>query len=410
MIYFSDFGSGAVTVSIAVMDLASGTTTGAHDVNYTSSLISGVTPAATLIVGSIHQVANDPGETATACISVGAVQGSTDVAAFAASSDAQTDTDTIRGMLNDRALQLNDGQGSVPASAAGTNISGGVQLNYTANTAVNKRFMAACFAGADVMAKAGTVGLGTGTSAIDVNTVGFQPDAVILFSSNDVVSANDLIFQFTFGACVYDGGAYTQRSVGMVETENATDGAPFQALQTDCAACTKLTSASITKMVVSDFDANGFSITPNSSQGSDDVHYLALKFTGRAVKIVDFTTPTSTGSQAITGAGFTPQFALAVLTNLEAVNGALATSSDLQSGFAISFIGDEQWSTSIRLDSGAPTTDTGSQCSNNAIMGASATDCDAIKASLTSFDSDGMTLNYSAVQANGKKGFILFVE
>jgi hypothetical protein len=31
-------------------------------------------------------------------------------------------------------------------------------------------------------------------------------------------------------------------------------------------------------------------------------------------------------------------------------------------------------------------------------------------ATWTSFDSDGMTVNYSAVQGAGKKGFILFVE
>jgi hypothetical protein len=45
-----------------------------------------------------------------------------------------------------------------------------------------------------------------------------------------------------------------------------------------------------------------------------------------------------------------------------------------------------------------------------AIMGASATDCDAIKGTFTAWTSDGVTLNLSATQGTAKKGFILFVE
>jgi hypothetical protein len=44
-----------------------------------------------------------------------------------------------------------------------------------------------------------------------------------------------------------------------------------------------------------------------------------------------------------------------------------------------------------------------------ALLGASGTTTAAISATLVSFDSDGMTLNYSAVQGTGKKGFVLFI-
>jgi hypothetical protein len=138
---------------------------------------------------------------------------------------------------------------------------------------------------------------------------------------------------------------------------------------------------------------------------------MALSFGGRQFKLIDYTTPTSTGSQAITGAGFTPQYALLILTNLESTDPTFSIStSTLMGGLSICVIGDEQWSTAISIQSGADPSNTATFTGNYAAISPSSTSAQAGLATLTSFDSDGMTLNWSAVQGTGKKGFILFIE
>ena len=403
------FGSGTPPpsdISFAVQDIATGTATGST--SYTSATITGLTPAATLLMGSIHAIANDPGETPTASMTWGIIQDTLDYNLTNKSADNVASTDNVRDSSSvSFPYYLFDAGGSGVEIATGANISGGLSLNYSTNDATDRRAMSVSFAGSNVSAKAGIIPLGTGTTAITVSGVGFQPDAIILLGNNDDMDTGTAIFQCTFGVATADG---TQRSVSWRELHAATSGAPSQNISTTAGAGQNSGGGTASEIVIGGFGADGFTATPSASQGSDDLLYLALKFTGGACKIVDLTTPTSTGSSTISGAGFTPRFALVVITNLEAVDSVAGTTSDLQSGLGISFVGDEQWATSWRIDSGADPTDTASQCSNAAIMGPSATDCDAILASFTAWTSDGMTVNYSAVQGTAKKGFVLFIE
>lgn len=394
-------------VTIVVQDFETGTATGAQ--SFTSSAISGVTPTGVLIIGGNHNVANDPNESASACIMVGSIVGTDDYTSCAFSSDAAGTIASRSGTYSNKGIEQVSGGGSVRKRATGQTISGGIELNFSTNLDSSQRHAFIAFTGSDVQAYTNVINLGTGTSAIDVNTVGFQPDVVIFYGSQNPLDTVSGGFMYTFGFATSDG---TQRCCVMSEENAITDSEPYQSILTDAAiASLAVTNGALSyKVTAGSFDSSGFSVTPSASAGSDRVAYLALKFNGRSVKIVDFTTPTSTGSQAITGVGFTPQFALAVLTNLEAVDSFPGATSDLQSGFSLCAIGDEQWSTALRIDSGLATSDTATNMQNNAIRGASDTSTGAIVASLTSFDSDGMTLNYSAVQGTGKKGFILFIE
>lgn len=318
-----------------------------------------------------------------------------------------SNTFVARRAFSDRVgFVSNAGGGVTVLQATASAIADGIAVTFTGNQSAYRLGYLA-FAGSDTQAKSGVIALGTGTSAITVSGVGFQPDVIILMSHNDDIAAGETnLLQGTFGFATSDG---TQRSVGWVEVNSETTGKPWQALLTDCGAQAKLNTNSSQKMVIGGFGSDGFTVTPSTSQGSDDLIYLALKFTGRAVKIIDFTTPTSTGTQSITGVGFTPQAAIVVLTNLEAVDSQSATSTDQQGGLSISLLGDEVLSTSWRIDSGASVTSTGSQSIVGSVIGPSAIDEDAAIAT-AAFTSGGMTLNYSAVQATGKKGFILFIE
>jgi hypothetical protein len=401
------FAPAVVTYSIAVQDFVTPTATGTQ--NYTSSSISGITPKAVFYVASLHQPANDPSETANASWSVGAYDGTTDLAVANYSQDAQVATNNSHIAIATKSMYVRD-TAAVKIGTSGL-ISGGASINYTTAGGIATRAHMAAFTGSGTTAKTGTISLGTGTSAITVTT-GFQPDAVILFGAGDAFagSTGTTYACLSMGFATSDG---TQRCVIWTENNGSADGKPLEAILT--ARCGGQINASTGALnyhlTASNFTSTGFDITPNASAGSDLIGYLALKFTGQSCKILDITTPTSTGSQAITGAGFKPQFAMAVMTNLEAVDPTFSlTTSDLMDSLAICTIGDEQWSTSWRIDSGAATTDTRQNCQNYALMGGNATATDAILASLTSFDSDGLTLNYSAVQGTAKKGFMLCIQ
>jgi hypothetical protein len=412
MIYFSDFGVAGPTTDVvfAVQDFDTGTATGAQ--SFTTSTITGVTPKAALVIGALHETANDPGETAAMSLTIGMVDATAGMRSRAHSRDNTASTATGSRIDTNLAFQMRNVSGSDFKSATGTTTSGGISLNFTQNTAPDTRSLFAAFAGADTSGKVGSRALGTGTSAQDITTVGFEPDVVIFAMAGQNAASSNSPMHINFGIAVNDGGV-TQRSVMWNETNALADSRPFQAIRTDCAVGElSSTDGSVAyKVVASDFDASGFSLTCSASAGSDTVIYTALKFTGRQFKLVDVTTPTSTGSFTITGAGFTPRFALLVLTNLETLDDHPGATDDKQSGFSVCCIGpDEQWSASWRINAAEATTDTASQVSNVAIMGASATDCDAIKGTFTAWTSDGVTLNLSATQGTAKKGFILFVE
>jgi hypothetical protein len=413
MIYFSEFGVPTPTTDVvfAVQDFVSGTSTGAQ--TFTSPTITGVTPKGVMILSPYQRVSDEPAESPIMQCVVGFVQGTNDVNGRAFSRDGVADTSALNSFSNNQAISGFGPTGTGAKSASGQTASGGVELNYTINTD-NTRNVFTAFAGADCSAFVGSKDLGTGTTAQDINTVGFLPDVVLAVfpcAPTSGTAANDM--HYSFGIVTYEGATYPQRCVVWTEDIGQPTGEPYMSLLTTRggARISQSNGTLVHDLLFNDFDSSGFSITCNASAASGDVVYMALKFTWRQVKLVDFDTPTTTGSHSITGAGFTPRYALIVITNLEVVDDtASRATSDNQGGFSISTVAsDEQWSASYRIDAGATTTDTGNQLTAG-VIGPSATDCDAIAATFSAWTSDGVTLSYTAVQGNAKKGFVLFVE
>lgn len=401
-------GNGASAVStLAVQDFGTGTSTGAQ--SFTTTALGGLTPKAAIVLGSYWQI-GDTAERAPMNFSLSFIDGSSQAGITGYSGNAVASTNDRKQSSTASALVL--GRSTIEKNASGSLTTNGISLNFSSNGVADMGCHFAAFAGNGVSAKVGTINLGTGTSAIDVTGVGFQPDVVLLISvdgtfSPTYTSANT---KFMFGVCVNDGSA-TQRAVAFYEDDGQANGDANLALITDGAVTdhNPTTRAEQYTCTVSAFDADGFSITPSASAGGTVVGYLALKFADKSVALLDFTTPTSTGSSAITGAGFLPEFGIAVTTSLEATDTFPGATSAVQSSWGVSMIGNEQWATSWCVESGAATTNTSSERKNVAILCGNSTVNDDIEATLTSWDSDGLTLNYSAVNANAKKGFMLLV-
>jgi hypothetical protein len=396
-------------VVIAAQDFTSGTTTGT--ISATTTAFGGRTPKAAIILGSANLVANEPGESVDASWSMCITDGASGRHVQSFSNDNGTVTGASRLMKVDNTFNL------AGTTSAGTTMiatpsmtTGGISLNVTTGAGTNRRCAFIGFSGDDVQAAIATVNLGTGTSALDVNTIGFQPTAVIAIGACTSSPATVTNLQTTLGFATAEG---SQRTVISTELSGNATGAPLQAILSNRIGGKISTAGALNyHLTISDFDSSGFSITPSASAGGDSLLCLALRCGSRRAKIIDFTTPTSTGTATITGVGFKPQAAIAILTNLEGVDPTFSIStSALMSGLSICLIAEgKQWCASTRIDSGVETTDTATQFKAAALVGASNADCDAITATLTSFDNDGLTLNYTAVQGTGKKGFMVCFE
>ena len=244
------------------------------------------------------------------------------------------------------------------------------------------------------------VNLGTGTSAIDVTSLGFRPD--LLFAIGTGAASDTLLTHgiASIGFAHNDGTTTTQGFVGVWSEDNVatTDtgayvGASHIGGQVFNGTATWLAS-------VSDFDANGFSITPSANAGSDVLYILALELADANdayVGVVD--SKTTTGTQAYTGTGFTPQVVGLLQTRCTAT-GTVARTNSLAIGATD---GTRSRVVSARDQDAVTTSSSDSESADSVILIRNGDGTDDAAAAYSSFDSDGWTLNYSDGSASVRK-------
>lgn len=266
-------------------------------------------------------------------VGIGATDGTTQAATIVRAADAQG-TATVRRLYSSSnsiiGLQ-NTGNAILGEVGFSTWITDGVRL--VVNSAFSSSFLVtAVFFSSNVEAKVISHDLGTSTSAQDITTVGFEPDAVIAFSNASGQVGNTC--SQTFGVAVNDG-TDTQRSVSW-RNRDTVSTMQLSSLVSDSKILSSLHVTSDSErygVTLSDFDADGFSLTSSASAGSDYAGLLAIKLpTGQQFSLFDSTVPAS-GSIAETSPGFLPYFGL--MSNLA---GPTAENTlDTTSGAAPSF-------------------------------------------------------------------------
>lgn len=398
------FSSGGVTpAKIEVVQFDTRTSTGTQDVTHAS--LGGLTPKAAFFIPNNN--ATGGGASNGLRIGVAASDGSSDFEFSTHTQNGQaTTTVSRRGRAAQSGISFRQifELGGTLYDGTYSFITDGIRLNYSTTSGTARRWTAILFAGDSLQAKVGTVALGSSATTIDVNDVGFQPDVVLFFGHNDVFDDTTRSnYAFMVGVASADG---SQRSLCHAEANGQTDGAPFENLSTS-AALHQFSSVGLSYSgVVGSFDSQGFSVAVDASAGGDEVGYIALK--GVSAKILDLTTPTSTGSLVLTGAGFQPTAGIAIAGSVEAANAVPGATSSQQNGFGVGlFTATDQWSTATRSNSGSATTSTSIYVQNKAVATTHNTTTGNVTATLTSFDADGMTFNFDAVAANAKKGFVV---
>lgn len=388
------------------------TPTSAGTLNIRPAALAGITPKAAMILGNHHDPANDPSGTPHAQMCYGLFDDTTNMYMWTFSENNVASTDDLRRYDDNLALVAQDptgaGVSAIFSASSATLVSGGADLVFTAVDTVAHPLVIVFFAGADVDAHVGYVDLGTGTSAIDVTAPGFEPDVVIVMGDSDDQALAGF-FSFLIGAVINDG-SNTQASFTQGETDAQTAGKPGEYI-TGTYGGSQIHSTYGTiyyNLTFSDFDANGFSVTPSSTAGSDHIMYLALKLGGNQFDLQSFTTPTTTGEQTY-DPGFEPGFYLAAISNRTAMEQS-ALGADSEGAAICVGTANKQAAVVTSIEYAADPTNTESDFKTNALQCAVNSDMDAIVASLTSFSSSGATFNYSAVDTTARAGFLLMIE
>lgn len=410
----------ALDVHIAVVPFTTPTSTGSMNVvadgsNGTKSL-GGRTPKAVIIVGSLD-TDDDNSETPGVTSILGwAVNGGNQYSFTTITADNQASTVDRRKARTLVMETINTSLTSILAVSASAWVDNGVTLNFTTLNAAaqSKRAFAILLAGNDVEAYAGFQNLGTGTnSTFDITAPGFEPDLVFLggpMNTTDPNSSNSNDAIFCFGVSTAAGD---HRAVYWGERSSISAGGQPRSALYDTASLAffeNVTGTLVYTGLADTFDSSGFTIRITGTAASQRLLYLALRVGGLGVSLTDFVAETATGNKAYTGLGFEPQFVLQAATANLSKN-ALASDSNEAANYSVSaFDSNISKGYSSRINPAADPTDTGELITTDAFVIGDESVVDATKASLVSLDSDGYTLDYTAVGGDATYGWALAIE
>ncbi len=394
-----------MAITTAIVRQAALTSTGTQD--YTSSGF-GTAKGAIFIV---TQGVTDGTAANHINLSLGWTDGTRDRCLNKQREDGVTTTDSRRKSASSVILMLNtNGNGTTLAEAAfSAFITDGVRINWTT---VDSAFLVTCIllGGSDLSIYAGHAAVPTtASSSTDVTDPGFEPDIVLVATSDGIAidSANGASWnENSFGVVHNDGGGtITNRGIFDQYQDSVTTTNPSAYYSATYCLGDLNTTGGTTQWEASltAFDSSGFSITTSGTGGatSTDAIYLALKFANHSSGVITHTTPTSTGNDAETGFGFTPQFVMMGMGFHEAVDTGYENANAGPFGFS-AFTASAEFSNTVATEDGASTSNEQSLSDNQAVNLADHDGTTGLTASFVSMDANGFTLNYANVEAAGK--------
>jgi len=399
-------GAAAVSSAAYVMRTTTPTSTGNWDI--TDARLTGITPKGALIIA--NYATTDATAIDDAVFSYGVSDGSAGWVVSVNAEHGQTTTDTHREVSTSNSIMINDA-GTATAQIEGgiaSMIDGGIRINMTTVDASNQRFVTVIFFVGDTFScKAGSKDLGTGTSAITVSGVGFEPEVVLgasVLGQNIDTDASNLYL--VIGAA-HNGESVTERSIAL----NDQAGQTTTYVRARIANTGHLSYPDLVNVAkYGNFGADGFDITPTGSMSGADLCYFALSTGGnKSWKVGTYSTPTSTGAQASTGVGFTPGFVLMGNTDITAIN-------TLKTDATAGFLGVSAWdatnqvSNSVATEVGVTTSNTQSLSDNQALNLTTHDGTAENVATLTSLDADGWTLNFTTADGTARLNWYLALE
>lgn len=336
------------------------------------------------------------------------------------STDASNSSSTQRGTQNRTLKDFAQVNGGWLVDSSGLRvrfekfIKGGMRIYYeTVNSGAGMSFMF-CW-GSNLKTQLWSLNLGTVTTAQAITGIGFKPDGGLFLSAGNTISQTTTAY-LSIGMAADDGAGLQQRTLMRYSASALAPGpAPIQMID-NTAIGGLLTSAGAVQwdLTLNSFDTDGFTVQASASAASATLMSILFKdITGKKMKILDYSTPTSTGSQAHNGAGFTPKAAFGVSSSMQALN---TISNDVEPASSFGFWMTDPASVVGSVGMSEQSTSDPSVCkdyldySNPVRIGTDNGTMNAVVASLTGYNSDGLTLSYTAAAATSKLGFMMVFE
>jgi hypothetical protein len=247
-------------------------------------------------------------------------------------------------------------------------------------------------------------------TAVNVTT-GFATDVVIMAaqsgSFND--SANTHMSP-TFGFAVNDGSA-TQRSWNVQDSSGVNPTTEHAIFTTDSIAERAAGGGTGDRLAIENFGATGFDIYKRTL-GTTEMSgvYLALNLAaGISAKVLTDATPTGTGTDSITGAGFRPQFGLIAHSSAPLVD-TYYTDGNAEVWGIGAFTSTAAFSIAVTADDNVTTTNTEAISSNKPVYIRKDAG-DFLIADFTQFTNDGADLNITTkADSTAYQRAVLFIQ
>ncbi len=249
---------------------------------------------------------------------------------------------------------------------------------------------------------------------INVTDPGFEPDILFTAFANSFDPGTGTHGISGYGIVHSDGaGGVVQRSTHFYE-QNARVTTRASSRNSTLGGIVQGAGTTLDNYIeYKNFDSSGFSMFSRINGGNNREHqYLALSFGGEVSSWVGtYWTPTSPGEDSEAGPGFKPQFLFTWNSFMETIDADHNYDSGLGGQRGMSAITEaSQFSNSFNSDSGVSMTDAKSLSDNIAIELPDEDGSAGLTATLVSFDTNGWTLDYSAVEGVAKLFFALAIE
>lgn len=325
-------------------------------------------------------------------------------------------TATARSAYNNGTIisQINESATSSLAQASfSAFVSDGITINWSVAAGTTFQCGLILFGGDDLEAYCNSVTL-NGASH-DINTVGFEPSVVFTMNGSTTNYGTSIVTGAigSFGMAANDGSDSQCTLAQQLLTANAVQSGR-QYTSSSAAIALYSTSTLQSFYNINTFDSSGFTVSRSGAAGTYYMGYLAINLSDYSASLVRASKPTSAGSQAVTGFGFRPSKVVvigAAEDTLDIDNNSGAGGLALSHTFGY-FDATTQWvANGCALIGEDPTDNTMSNLNvTDAVQIIGNDGTSKGRASLTSFDADGFTLNWSASDSTASNVFYLAIE
>lgn len=250
--------------------------------------------------------------------------------------------------------------------------------------------------------------LGSGTSAVDITSVGFEPDLVFMgCQSSATADFEAAIASLSFGIGINDG-VDTQRSITFNDYDAQSGAINTGVISNDSITGQPGYSSMSWEGAIGAYDASGFSITPEANSSFAIVSFLAIEFSNSpSLDLFDMTWPTSSG-YAETTPNFEPGFGL-IVSMMGPSSRNTATTTGLYGVSLAAFDTNGIYTTNLTSEDAANPSNVNSMSSDQLRI-LDNTGADEVIASSYAFDSQGWDFTLSTNPAASLLGFGLAVE